>query len=307
MTPHELPIVVLLYYKYTTIENPQEFCKNHLNFCKELGLLGRIIIAGEGINGTVAGDKAQTDAYMAHLSSLSEMDGIEFKIEYYHEQPFPKMSCKVKNEIVQLRAKDEIDPHEITGDYLEPHEFMEKMNDPNVIILDTRNNYESKIGKFKNALTPDIVNFRDFPEYISQLEAYKDKTILAYCTGGIRCEKATGLLKKHGFEKVYQLHGGIIRYGQLTGGKNWEGKCYVFDNRIAVPVNTEEEIILTNCSHCNQPWDVYVNCTNPFCNERILICPNCREVTKEACSQACLEHPKARWREKYPELSETST
>lgn len=289
-------IVILLYYKYTRIENPQDFAKAHLEFCKNLGLNGRIIVAGEGINGTVAGTAEQTEAYKAHLLGDTRFSGIEFKTEYWDKNPFKKMHCRAKDEIVHLGAPD-LNPNELTGTYLEPQEFLEMMeNDPDVVILDTRNNYESEIGRFKNAITPDIDNFRDFPEYVKSIENLKDKKILAYCTGGIRCEKATGVLLKAGFKHVYQLHGGIITYGQKTGGKNWEGKCYVFDGRISVPVNQFENTVISTCRYCKNPSDRYINCTNAACNKQIIVCETCEPEHNGACSDDCAKHPMARWK-----------
>lgn len=290
-------IVILLYYKYTTLENPQEFAKDHLEFCKNLGLTGRIIVASEGINGTVAGTQEQTEAYKAHLIADPRFNGIEFKTEYWDRQPFKKMHCRAKDEIVHLGAPD-LNPNELTGTYLEPQEFLEMMeNDPDVVILDTRNNYESEIGRFKNAITPDIDNFRDFPEYVKSIENLKDKKILAYCTGGIRCEKATGVLLQAGFKHVYQLHGGIITYGQKTGGKNWEGKCYVFDGRISVPVNQFEDTVISTCRYCKNPSDRYINCTNAACNKQIIVCETCEPEHNGACSDDCAKHPMARWKQ----------
>lgn len=287
--------VILLYYKYTAIENPEEFAAGHLEFCKSLGLVGRIIVAAEGLNGTVSGTSEQTGAYRAHLLADPRFAGIEFKTEFWDRHPFKKMHVRAKNEIVNLGAPG-LDPNQVTGTYLEPDEFLTMMEtDPDVVVLDTRNNYESKIGRFKNAITPDIDHFRHFPDYIQSIDHLKDKKILAYCTGGIRCEKATGLLVQAGFKHVYQLHGGIITYGQKTGGKNWEGKCYVFDGRISVPVNRIDETVISDCDCCGKKSDRYLNCTNALCNKQIILCETCEPIRHGACSDACATHPMARW------------
>ncbi len=290
-------VVVLLYYKYVPIENAEEFAKQHLDYCKSIGLLGRIIVAKEGINGTVSGTKELTDSYIEYMHSDPKFADMEFKVELYLKHPFKKMHVRPKSEIVNLGRPD-IDPNVVTGIYLEPEEFKNMIEtDPDIVILDTRNNFESAIGKFKGAITPDIDHFRDFPDYVKTLDVPKDKKILAYCTGGIRCEKATGVLLEAGYKHVYQLHGGIIRYGQLTGGPHWEGKCYVFDGRISVVVNQFEDTVISQCSHCKTASDRYINCTNPMCNKQIIVCENCETEIFHACSKECAEHPKARWRE----------
>lgn len=297
MSDQSEKFVVLLYYKYVPIENPEVFAKEHMDYCKSSGLLGRIIVAKEGINGTVSGNTEQTNTYMNHLRSDSRFANIEFKIEYHTKHPFKKMHVRPKPEIVNLGRPD-IDPNVVTGTYLEPEEFKSMIeNDPDVVLLDTRNNFESAIGRFKGAILPDIDHFRDFPDYVKSMNVPKDKKILAYCTGGIRCEKATGVLLEAGYKHVYQLHGGIIRYGQLTGGPHWEGKCYVFDGRISVVVNQFEDSVVAHCSHCKVASDRYINCTNPMCNKQIIVCENCETEIFHACSKECAEHPKARWRE----------
>jgi UPF0176 protein len=163
-----------------------------------------------------------------------------------------------------------------------------------VIILDVRSNYEHKMGKFKNAVTLDIENFRDFPAMINKLAQYKNKKILTYCTGGIKCEKASALLLKEGFKDVYQLHGGIIKYGKEAQGKDFEGKCYVFDNRIAVDVNTVNPIVVSNCGNCGKTTTKMINCANPECNKHFTQCNECGVALDGSCSDACQNHPRKR-------------
>src|SRR5690606_17824219 len=221
----------LLYYCYSHIEDAEQYAADHLKFCKDLGLTGRIIIADEGLNGTVSGTVEQCKQYMDYVYADGRFNATEFKIDEVDTPSFMKMHCRYKPEIVHsgLRDPNIINPTKKTGKHLEPVEFMEMKDRDDVVILDVRSNYEHKMGKFKNAITLDIDNFRDFPAMINQLAQYKDKKILTYCTGGIKCEKASALLLHEGFKDVYQLHGGIIKYGKEAGGKDFDGKCYVFD------------------------------------------------------------------------------
>lgn len=286
----------LLYYCYSHIQDAEQYAADHLKFCKDLGLTGRIIIADEGLNGTVSGTREQCKAYMDYVYADGRFNATEFKIDDVDEPSFMKMHCRYKSEIVHSGLKDPnvIDPTKKTGKHLEPKEFMEMKDRDDVIILDVRSNYEHNLGKFKNAITLDIDNFRDFPAMINELAQYKDKKILTYCTGGIKCEKASALLLHEGFKDVYQLHGGIIKYGKEAGGKDFEGKCYVFDNRIAVDVNSVNPVVVSTCRNCGKTTPKMINCANPECNEHFTQCDECGWELDGACSTACKEHPRKR-------------
>ncbi|RYY31463.1 MAG: rhodanese-related sulfurtransferase, partial [Sphingobacteriaceae bacterium] len=235
----------LLYYCYSTIADAEQFAADHLKFCKELALTGRIIVADEGLNGTVSGTAQACEAYMQAIHADERFAKTEFKIDEVDTPSFVKMHVRYKSEIVHsgLRDPNIINPQLKTGKHLEPVEFMEMKDRDDVVVLDVRSNYEHSLGKFKNAVTLDIDNFRDFPAMINELAKFKDKKILTYCTGGIKCEKASALLLHEGFTDVYQLHGGIIKYGKEAGGKDFEGKCYVFDNRLSVDVNSVNPMV----------------------------------------------------------------
>ncbi|WP_129718159.1 rhodanese-related sulfurtransferase [Pedobacter sp. SYP-B3415] len=286
----------LLYYCYSRIENAEQFAAAHLTFCKSLGLTGRIIVADEGLNGTVSGTPEACSKYMEAIHADSRFAHTEFKIDDVETPSFVKMHCRYKAEIVHsgLRDTSIIDPTLRTGKHLEPADFMKMKDSDDVVILDVRSNYEHNLGKFKNAVTLDIENFRDFPEKINELAQYKDKKILTYCTGGIKCEKASALLLHHGFNDVYQLHGGIIKYGKEAGGKDFEGKCYVFDNRIAVDVNSVNPTVVSTCYNCGTISAKMINCANPECNEHITQCDACGEQLQGACSTSCQAHPRKR-------------
>jgi len=286
----------LLYYCYSHIDNAEQFAADHLQFCKSLGLVGRIIVADEGLNGTVSGTPEACRAYMDAVHADPRLAKTDFKIDEVDEPSFIKMHCRYKPEIVHSGLRDPkfIDPTKETGKHLEPHEFMEMKDRDDVVVLDVRSNYEHNVGRFKNAVTLDIENFREFPEKIAELEAYKGKKILTYCTGGIKCEKASALLLKSGFEEVYQLHGGIIKYGKEVGGKDFEGKCYVFDNRVTVDVNSVNPTEVATCRNCGTRSSRMINCANPECNEHFTQCEACGWKMEGCCSDTCMEHPRKR-------------
>jgi UPF0176 protein len=293
------PYRVLLYYKYVTINDPEVFTKEHLQFCKELGLKGRILIASEGINGTVSGTVEQTDKYMETLKNDPRFEDIVFKIDEAEKHAFKKMHVRFREEIVSLKLEEDIQPTEITGNYLSPKDFYENLQREDVIVIDARNDYEHQIGHFRNAILPDVEAFRDLPKWIrDNLAEHKDKKVLTYCTGGIRCEKFTGFLLQEGFQDVNQLHGGIVEYGKdpEVQGKMYDGKCYVFDERIAVPINrTDEDVIVSECYYCGKKEDRLVNCANPECNRQHVSCEACEEEHHRSCSQECREHPRNRY------------
>jgi UPF0176 protein len=293
------PYRILLYYKYVHIENHEEFAAEHLKFCKELGVLGRILVAEEGINGTLSGTIEQTDKYMEYMHSDPRFKDLWFKIDEAEGHAFKKIFVRPKQELVTFRLEDDIDPNEITGKYLSPKEFYEELQKEDVIIIDGRNDYEYEIGRFRNAIRPDVKAFRDFPQWIKDnLSQYKDKKILTYCTGGIRCEKLSGHLLKEGFNDVGQLHGGIVSYSQdpEVQGRLFDGKCYVFDERISIPINrTEEDVIVGKCLHCGKTEDRYVNCANPECNIQHICCEECEPKYKRSCCKECEEHERNRW------------
>lgn len=286
----------LLYYCYSRIENAEEFAATHLQFCKSLGLVGRIIVADEGLNGTVSGSAEACQKYMDSIHADTRFAKTEFKIDVVDQPSFIKMHCRYKSEIVHsgLRDTSIIDPNIQTGKHLEPQDFLKMKDQEDVVILDVRSNYEHQLGRFKNAVTLDIENFRDFPEKINELAQFKDKKILTYCTGGIKCEKASALLLHHGFKDVYQLHGGIIKYGKEAQGEDFEGKCYVFDNRIAVEVNQVNPTVVSTCYNCGVHTPKMINCANPECNEHITQCDNCGTELQGCCSTSCLENPRRR-------------
>ncbi len=286
----------LLYYCYSPIADAVQFATDHLKFCKDLKLKGRIIVADEGLNGTVSGTKEACSAYMQAILADERFAKTDFKIDDVDKPSFIKMHVRYKSEIVHSGLKDPsvINPNKKTGKHLAPAEFLEMKDRDDVLILDVRSNYEHQLGKFKNALTLDIENFRDFPAKINELAKFKDKKILTYCTGGIKCEKASALLLHEGFTDVYQLHGGIIKYGKEAGGKDFEGDCYVFDNRLSVPVNSINPVVISTCRNCGKTTKKMINCANPECNEHFTQCDDCGNEFEGCCSSTCQKHPRKR-------------
>ncbi|WP_053365903.1 oxygen-dependent tRNA uridine(34) hydroxylase TrhO [Bacillus sp. FJAT-27245] len=293
MTTH--PYRVLLYYKYVNIDNPEEFADQHLAFCKELGLKGRILVAEEGINGTVSGTVEQTDAYMKAMREDERFADMVFKIDEADGHAFKKMHVRPRSELVTLRLEDDVDPNELTGNYLQPKEFFKAMQDPETVVIDARNDYEYDLGHFRGAIRPDIKAFRDLPDWIrDNKDQFEGKKILTYCTGGIRCEKFSGWLKKEGFEDVSQLHGGIATYGKdpEVKGQLWDGKMYVFDERISVPINQVEHVVVGKDYFTGEPCERYVNCANPECNKQILCSEENEHKYLRGCTHECRVHPR---------------
>ena len=286
------PFRVILYYFYAPIEDTETYRDAHHLFCVQHNLLGRIIIAPEGLNGTVSGTPEDCEAYMNYVRSDSRFKDVQFKVEEHDKVAFQKLHVRVKDEIVNSDLG--VDPLVRTGKHLEPSEFKELINDPNVVLVDMRSDYEHELGKFKGAITFDMHNLRELPDHIHEIEHLKDKKIVTYCTGGIKCEKASAYLLDQGFQDVYQLHGGIIRYGLEEGGENFDGKCYVFDNRIAVEVNKINPTVISRCYICDEPCDRMINCANAECNTHVPVCHKCGEEMEGACSPECKAHPHKR-------------
>jgi UPF0176 protein len=283
---------VLLYYIYCPVDNLIEYRDQHHLFCIQNNLLGRVIIAPEGLNGTVSGTISDCKKYMDWVKSDPRFSTVDFKVELHHEIAFKKLYVKIKKEIVHSELP--VDPLKRTGVHIEPSELKDFFEDPEVVFVDMRSNYEHHIGKFRGAVTFDMENLRDLPDHMKEIEHLKDKKIVTYCTGGIKCEKASAYLLENGFKNVFQLHGGIIKYGLEQGGEYFDGKCYVFDGRLTTNVNSINPTVISTCHVCGTISDRMVNCANPVCNEHLPICEKCGVEMEGACSPACKEHPKKR-------------
>lgn len=278
---------VLSFYKYVNVEDPESFAKEHLEWCKNNEVKGKVYLAKEGINGSVFGNDIITNKYKTHLKSYKIFEDVWFKETETDMIAFNKMYVRVKSEIVNsglINTKLENTAPKLTPEQL--LKFYESKKD--FIIIDTRNWYESKIGRFKNAITPHITHFREWPKVVKTLEEYKEKTIVTYCTGGIRCEKASAYLKEKGFKDVYQINGGILNYIQQYPDTYWEGGMFVFDERKVFEPNTKEELKYTaNCHFCGKPSAYHINCHNQNCDKIIVCCHECKTENEYCCSDEC--------------------
>lgn len=293
---------VLLYYNYTTIADPETFAKEHLAFCQELGIKGRILVAPEGINGTLSGTKAATDQYMAMMLADQRFKDTYFKIDESEGHAFKKLFVRPRSELVALNLDEDVDPRQLTGNYLEPQAFKQALLDEETVVIDARNDYEYDLGHFRGAIRPEIHNFRELPAWIREnKEQLMDKKIVTYCTGGIRCEKFSGWLLREGYEDVAQLHGGIAAYGKNTEtkGELWDGKMYVFDERISVEINQVDKTIVGKEWFDGTPCERYINCSNPECNRQMLVSEENEAKYLGACSLACAKHVKNRYVKKH--------
>jgi UPF0176 protein len=259
---------VILFYKYVPIENPEVFAAEQRALCSSLGLKGRILIASEGINGTLAGPAEGVNRYVALLKTDARFSDIEIKTSVGDAGTFPKLVVKVRAEIVTLNA-GAITPDK--DNQLSPAEWKRLLEEnTDAVPLDIRNRFESDAGKFENAVVCDIEHFRELPQYIDRLQELKDKTVLMYCTGGIRCEKASALFRGKGFKNVFQLHGGIAAYQKEFGNEHWQGECFVFDQRMTVRVD-EGLVQIGRCAHTGRATSRFVNCLHDPCHKLFIL------------------------------------
>ena len=234
-------LTICALYKFTRLDDFEEI-QDHLKlFLDSLNIRGTLLLAREGVNGTIAGDNDSIMKSLDYLQKDKRLVGLEYKFSYSEKPPFKRLKVKLKKEIVTLGVSN-IDPTFSSGTYVKPADWNELINDPDVVLIDTRNNYEFEIGSFKGSINPNTETFRQFPAYTkNNLEKYRDKKIAMFCTGGIRCEKSTAYLKSKGFENVFHLQGGILKYLEEVKEDEslWEGECFVFDDRVAVKHNLE--------------------------------------------------------------------
>jgi len=278
---------VLLFYKYVDLDNPEEIVKEHLQWCLSNKIKGRVFFAKEGVNGTVSGSIENIKKYKKHLTSFQMFNDIWFKEDEAEEQAFKKMHVRLKNEIVSSSFKNVSLMN--GGKRLLPEQLKQLYdNNEDFVIVDARNWYESQIGRFKNAITPKIKNFREWKRVIKELKDYKNKTVVTYCTGGIRCEKASAYMVEQGFKKVYQLEGGIHNFISQYPDTYWVGGMFVFDERRVISVNTKDELKnIAGCYYCMKPTTYYINCHNQDCDKLFVICHNCKIEQDYCCSDEC--------------------
>ena len=231
-------ILVAALYKFVEIDDLLSLQSNLYEICEKNNIMGTILIANEGINGTISGKNNEINQTISLLKSDKRFANIEIKYSSTNKQPFHRMKVRLKKEIVTI-GLPEINPNKKVGTYVKPEDWNDLISDPNVIVIDTRNKYETKIGSFQNALDPETSSFREFPDWVKKFKSSKEnanKKIAMFCTGGIRCEKASSLMKEEGFEDVYHLQGGILKYLETIDKENslWNGECFVFDQRVCL-------------------------------------------------------------------------
>ena len=260
-------------YKFERLDRLDTLIPEFQDKCDELELKGSVYLSPRGINFSISGTEANIEKYIDFMESDSQFLNIPLKKTYSETQPFRRMKVRLKKEIISL-GRDDIDPRELTGEYVSPQELLSMYeNNEDVIVLDTRNEYETRVGLFENAVDLQLDTFRDFPKAIEQLpEEYNDKQIVMYCTGGIRCEKASAVMLKAGFTDVKQLEGGVLDYFKETGGKYWNGDCFVFDERVALDTDLNETEYIY-CYICREPLSAEEKASPDFkINE---YCPYC--------------------------------
>ena len=281
--------VVLLYYNYVQIDEPERLKRDQEELCRRLNLNCRIIVASEGINGTLEGLEADTEEYIRFMMKDSRFKNMHFKKSLGTGNAFPKISIKLRPELVAGHlGKDDINPNQITGKYLHPEELNRWFKEnKKFYIVDMRNDYETTVGYFKDSILPSLRNFRDLPEILPKLKSLKNETVLTVCTGGVRCEKASGYLVKKGFKDVYQLNGGIVSYMEKYPNEDFLGKLYVFDGRVTMGFNLDspEHKVVGKCEDCFKTADKYIDCANLHCtNKRHFIsCDECFKKNKGYC------------------------
>jgi UPF0176 protein len=288
---------ILLYYKYIDINDPAKLAADQRVLCEKLTLKGRIIVATEGINSTVEGTEDNINGYIEEMKKDERFTDIHFKKSRGTQDgtAFPKLSIKVRSEIVSSYIDR---PVKARGKRLPPDELHKWINDGrDFVIVDMRNDYEHRSGHFRGSILPPLSNFRDLKKIVSTLEPLKNKTVLSVCTGGVRCEKASGYLIEEGFKDVYQLDGGIVSYMEKYPGQDFLGSLYVFDGRVVMKstdiesiakngpdvINKIKHTIVGQCVHCSEPCESYINCVVSGCHIHIISCGNCQVSKNMKC------------------------
>ena len=284
---------VLLYYRYVDIKDPEKIKDQQRQLCEKLNLKGRIIVAKEGINGTLEGTLKNTEKYIKAMEKSKYFKGIVYRKSKGTGSAFPKFVLRVRDDIVSSAIKGlSLNPKEITGKYITPEELHSWIHsEKEFFLVDMRNDYETDVGYFKNSILSPFENFRDLPKILPILENIKGKTIVTVCTGGVRCEKASGFLLKNGFSDVYQLEGGIVTYMEKYPNEDFLGTLYVFDGRITMGFNIEDKkhVVVGKCKFCLTPAEKYYDCKNLYCvgKRHFISCEKCIQKTRSYCIKDC--------------------
>ena len=285
------PIVVCALYKFVTLENYQELRQPLLEIMENHEVYGTLLLAREGINGTVSGSRHAIDTLLNWLRADRRLQDFEHKESLTDKPPFKRPKVKIKKEIVTMGVEG-IDPESGAGTYVDAKEWNQLISDPDVLLIDTRNDYEVRVGTFKNAINPEIRTFRELPRYIEEnLDPERHKKVAMFCTGGIRCEKSTALLKTRGFEEVYHLKGGILKYLEEVPAHEtlWEGECFVFDERVTVNHQLEKGNY-EQCNACRLPIAETDKASEKY--QRGVSCPHCFDQTTAEQKNRFMEREK---------------
>lgn len=289
MLADNTPRTTVSFYKYHQIEDPQGFRDGLFARWNDLGVLGRTYIASEGINAQISVPTENFEAFVKDLFSIDFLNGIRLNTAVDEGKSFYALKVKLRNKIVADGIEDpNFDPSN-TGKYLTAEEWNQQLSDPNTVVVDMRNHYESEVGHFEGAICPDVDTFREELQVVEDiLQNDKDKKVLMYCTGGIRCEKASAYMKHKGFENVYHLEGGIIKYARDAKANNldikFKGVNFVFDERLAERISDE---VIATCHQCGEPFDHHTNCMNLGCHILFIQCDKCKEKYENCCSEEC--------------------
>ncbi len=278
---------VIAYYQFVSIANPQAEVAKHKAYLADKDATARIYVSEEGINGQMSIASANAQAYMDWMQGREPFGNIVFKVQDHHEHAFPRLTVKYRKQLVALDLAVDMS---LKGEHLSPKQWVEMLKDENKLLLDVRNEYEGLVGHFEGAEQPSCDEFRAFPKYVEELKKRVDpKTtpVMMYCTGGIRCELFSALMRKEGFEKVYQLSGGILGYAKEMGSQHWLGKLFVFDDRLTVPLDDKQTKVVGECHHCSAPIESYYNCANMDCNQLFLCCSDCLKQHAGCCQASC--------------------
>lgn len=281
---------VLAYYCFTPLKDPKAEVLKHQKFLKTQDIRCRVYISEEGINGQMSASAEASLAYQEWLKAHPSFADVKFKIHYHPEHAFPRATVKYRKQLVAVDTQVDLS---LMGEHVSPKRWKQMLQerDEDVVLLDVRNNYEWELGHFEGSELPPLSTFREFPEYARKLKQIRDpkKTkVMMCCTGGIRCEIYSAVMKQEGFENVYQLDGGIIGYGLEQGDDLWKGKLFVFDDRLAVSIDpAKESEVISHCRYCQALSDTYYNCANMDCNELFLACAACAEQRKGCCCSEC--------------------
>ena len=277
-----MEFTVTTFYKFYKVKDIDQLRDTLFKFGEKHRLMGLVLVSKEGINGTIAGTPDDIKLWKEFLKKHCK--GITFKDSPTQKVPFKRWLVKIRESIVNI-GLDGYDPDEEDDSHLTPDVWNEKLKDKDVVVLDTRNTYETEVGMFKNAIDPEIKTFQEFPEYVKNSKIDKDKTVLMYCTGGIRCEKASLEMKRQGYKNVYQLKGGILQYLKEHPNDQWEGECFVFDHRVAVDQNLNPTTKYAVCPHTGDPGDINVVCE--VCGNHQKVRYTCTDIQKRTCSKDC--------------------